>query len=81
MSNQPSAITNQQSERVATGRLWWIGLLAVVASVAANTIIGLLAAGERAPFPGVSIQSVGTLMFMHVVTAAICVGLLGGKKE
>jgi len=35
--------------------------------------IGLLAAR---PYPGTSVQSVGTLMFMHLVTAAITVGLL-----
>ncbi len=34
---------------------------------------GLLAAR---PYPGTTIQSVGTLMFMHLVTAAITVGLL-----
>jgi hypothetical protein len=38
--------------------------------------IGLLLAGEQAPFPGVNAQTVGTLMFMHLVSAAICVGLL-----
>jgi len=151
MSSPPSTIGNpagrgasgHQSERVAFGRLWWVGLLVVVATVAANAIVriiavslfdispgfqplawgqfiaidvtlvvgavivfagvgrfarrpirtftwisvvvlvlswlpdfGLLAAGERLPFPGANIQSVGTLMFMHVVAAVITVGLL-----
>lgn len=140
MSTQPSAINSQQSERVATGRLWWVGLLATVISVIANALIVTIARGlfnvpqefppftvpqftfltiagvvgativfavvgrfarrpiraftwiavvalilswipdfgllAARPFPGTTIQSVGTLMFMHVVTAAISVGLL-----
>lgn len=36
----------------------------------------LLAARDRLPFPGTSVQSVGTLMAMHVLTAAIVVAML-----
>jgi len=36
----------------------------------------LLAARDRLPFPGATLQSVATLMFMHVVAAAIAVGML-----
>ena len=135
-----SVTTATQTERIALGRLWWIGLLAAIASVIVNAIIVTIARGlfnvppEFAPFtvpqftfltvagvagativfavvgrfarrpirtyywiaaialvlswlpdfgllaarpyPGTTIQSVGTLMFMHIVTAAISVGLL-----
>jgi hypothetical protein len=36
----------------------------------------LLAARDRLPFPGTTLASVATLMFMHVVAAAIAVGML-----
>jgi hypothetical protein len=36
----------------------------------------LPAARDRTPVPGTSLQSVGTLMFMQVATAAITVGML-----
>lgn len=135
--------TTPPSERVAMGRLLWVGPLAVIASVIANGIVrvvavpllnippefqpltwgqfifltvvgtglgaivfavvarfakrpirtfriisvvalllswlpdlGLLAAGDRAPYPGTSLSSVGVLMFMHVVAAVVSVGLL-----
>ena len=135
--------TASPSERVAMGRLLWVGPLAVIASVIANGIVrviavpllniptefqplswgqfifltvvgtglgavvfavvarfakrpirtfriisvvalllswlpdfGLLAAGDRAPYPGTSLSSVGVLMFMHVVAAVVSVGLL-----
>ena len=138
MSSTTPAST--QTERIAYGRLWWVGLLAVIASVIVNAIIVTIARGlfnvpqefppftfpqftfltvagvagativfavvgrfakrpirtftwiavvalilswipdfgllAARPFPGTTIQSVGTLMFMHVTTAAICVGLL-----
>jgi hypothetical protein len=32
-----------RTERVATGRLWWVGPLAVIASVAANVVFTLIA--------------------------------------
>lgn len=137
----PSATTAAPgTERIASGRLWWVGLLAVIASAAANeavrtiavalfaispqfapltrppvlfwTFVGVTGAviafavvGRYAarpirtftriaaavlvlswlpnlwmlaarPFPGTTVQSVGTLMFMHVVAAALSVGLL-----
>ncbi|MBI4769164.1 MAG: hypothetical protein HY784_01805 [Chloroflexi bacterium] len=140
MSDQQSPLITQQSERVAAGRLWWVGLLAAVISAIVNALIVTIARGlfsvppEFAPFtvpqftfltvagvagativfavvgrfskrpirtyywvaavalvlswlpdfgllaakpyPGTTVQTVGTLMFMHVVTAAISVGLL-----
>ena len=38
--------------------------------------IGLLLNANAAPFPGITIQSVGTLMVMHIVAAVISVYLL-----
>lgn len=135
-----SSTTTTQTERVAAGRLWWVGLLAVIASVIVNALIVTIARGlfnvpqeflpftvprftfltiagvvgativfavvgrfarrpirvyygvaaialvlsflpnfgllAARPFPGTTVESVGTLMFMHVVTAAMSVGLL-----
>lgn len=135
-----TANVSMQTERVAYGRLWWVGLLAVILSLVANAVVrtiaamafnvspeftpftwgqfivldvagvigaviafaivgkfsgrpirafrrisvvalilswlpdfGLLAAS---PYPGTTVQAVGSLMFMHVVAAAISVGLL-----
>lgn len=137
MSTAPS------SERVAMGRLLWVGPLAVITAVIVNSIVrviavpllhiptefqplswgqfifltvvgtslggvvfavvarfakrpirtfriiavvalllswlpdfGLLAAGDRAPYPGVSPASVGVLMLMHVLAAVVSVGIL-----
>ena len=51
-----SSTTTTQIERVATGRLWWVGLLAAVISAIVNAIIVTVARGmfnvppEFAPF-------------------------------
>lgn len=56
----------------------WIAAVALVLSWLPD--FGLLAAKR---LPGVSVQSVGALMFMHVVAAAISFGLLTrlGRKS
>ncbi len=40
-----SSTTTTQIERVATGRLWWVGLLAAVISAIVNAIIVRVAWG------------------------------------
>jgi hypothetical protein len=51
-----------------------IALVALVLSLLPDLL--LLTAGENAPFTGITPLSVGVLMLMHVVAAAISVGLL-----
>ncbi len=74
------------TERVALGRLLWLGPLVVVGSVALFRIFGVVAL--RVSFlpdiallvtramPGTSVRSVAVLMFLHVVAAAITLVLL-----
>lgn len=132
-----TSTTAIQTERVATRRLWWVGLLAAVIAVSVNALIVTIARGlfdvppefmpftvpqftfltvagativfalvgrfarqplrayywgaaialvlswlpdfgllVARPFPGATPQALGTLMLMHLTTAAICVGLL-----
>lgn len=40
---QTSQIVSEQRERVALGRLWWVGLLTIIAALVVNFLISLLA--------------------------------------
>lgn len=42
-TTQTSYTTSEQRERVALGRLWWVGLLTIIFAVVVNILISLLA--------------------------------------
>ena len=64
-----------QAERIATGRLWWVGPLAVITSVVANSIVRVIAVALFDISPEFAPLAWGPLIFLTVagVTGAVIV--------
>lgn len=66
-----AVVSSQQSDRVAFNRLWWVGLLAIVASAVANMLIQQIAVAVLRPDPGF-----GPLTFVPPIMFSV-IGALG----
>ncbi len=79
-----SSATEAQVERVAYDRLWWVGLLAVIASVAINVIFGSLAASAFQVPPTFAPLTAPQIIFLTVFGvggAAVVYGFIGRRAQ
>jgi len=67
-----STMTQMRTERVDLGRLWWVGLLAIIASSIANTIVRVIAVALLQPPP-----EFAPLSWIQPIIFTV-VGVLGG---